>query len=254
MSNLLVSFCFFVWYSFLGWLMETVSCSIAAKKFINRGFLNGPFCPIYGTGAVLVIQLFSKYENDLLALFLLSMVTTSVVEYVTSYLLEKIFHLSLWDYSKRPFNLNGRICLRNSVIFGLLSVLIVKVVHPAVERLFLKLPVLALGIFTVILAMYFLVDLFITARALLQINREAGLRQMELEGLTKLRDEVKEKMAEDRKERREKIRTRLSHRRVFLAFPNLKSKQYPEALEEIKKEIEAFRQRKKEERNQRKQR
>lgn len=240
LTNLMVQFGFFVLYSFLGWVSETIFCSIPAKKFINRGFLNGPFCPIYGTGAVLVINLFSKYADDLLALFILSMVVTSAVEYVTSYLLEKIFHLSLWDYSKRPFNLNGRVCLRNSVLFGIMSVLMVKVIHPGVERVLSKMPVWALITFTVVLVAYFLSDLFITARALVQINKAAGDRQLELEGLAELRNEVMEKIEQDKQEKRERIRAKISHRRVFQAFPNLQSKRYPEALEELKEDIEEW--------------
>ena len=82
MKVLLFWFICFVVYSFLGWICETFFCSAAQRRFVNRGFLNGPFCPIYGFGALLVIGLFSKYENDLLALFLLSMAVTSIVEYI----------------------------------------------------------------------------------------------------------------------------------------------------------------------------
>ena len=135
MEWLLSQFVYFVLYSFLGWLCETIYCSIGSKKFINRGFLNGPFCPIYGTGALLVIDVFMKYKDDLVALFILSMVVTSVVEYITSYLLEKIFNLQLWDYSTYSFNLNGRVCLKNSLMFGVLSIAAVEVIHPAVESL-----------------------------------------------------------------------------------------------------------------------
>lgn len=95
MKVLLFWFICFVVYSFLGWICETFFCSAAQRRFVNRGFLNGPFCPIYGFGALLVIGLFSKYENDLLALFLLSMAVTSIVEYIASVLLEKLFHLTL---------------------------------------------------------------------------------------------------------------------------------------------------------------
>ena len=117
MRFLITNFAIFLFYIFLGWICETAFCSIAARKFINRGFLSGPFCPIYGFGAMMILLCFSHYQNDLAALFLFSMVGTSVLEYITSFLLEKLFHLSLWDYSGRKWNLNGRICLRNSLLF-----------------------------------------------------------------------------------------------------------------------------------------
>ena len=87
MKFLLLQFGCFVFYSFLGWACETIFCSFARKRFINRGFLNGPFCPIYGFGALLVLNLFGRYQDDLLALFLLSIIVTSAVEYVTSFVL-----------------------------------------------------------------------------------------------------------------------------------------------------------------------
>lgn len=227
MTAVMTYFCYFVLYSFVGWVCETIFCSIAAKKFINRGFLSGPFCPIYGTGAVLVILLFSRYHDDLLALFFLSIVVTSIVEYITSWLLETLFHLSLWDYSNKPFNLNGRICLRNSVLFGLMSVAMVEWIHPFVQRMLSNLPQTALILAVVLLSVYFIADLVLTARALVQINREAGHRQTELEGLAEIRNEILQRRQQER-------RQKFQHRRVLKAFPTMTSKKYPHAIEEMK--------------------
>ena len=102
--------CFFA-YSFLGWVCECIYCSIPAKKFINRGFLEGPYCPIYGCGAMLVIYLLTPFAAKPLLLFVAGILVTSALEYITSWLMEMFFHTKWWDYSTYPFNINGRICL-----------------------------------------------------------------------------------------------------------------------------------------------
>lgn len=278
MHTILVQFVYFVLYSFLGWVCETIYCSIDDKKFVNRGFLNGPFCPIYGTGALLVIDIFMKYKDDLLVLFILSVVITSIVEYITSYLLEKIFNLQLWDYSTYSFNLNGRVCLKNSLLFGVLSILAVEVIHPAVEGFLSRLPAWFLITFTGTLVFYFICDVVITVKALIQINMKAGHRQMQLDELAKLRNEyiAKNKKEDNKKESKilqlikegrvrellneEKIKAFITeeklkelmdvpnkfvHRRVIKAFPGMKSKKYPDAIKQFKKEIGDFKKKRK---------
>jgi uncharacterized membrane protein len=226
--ELLFQFGYFVLYSFLGWACETIYCSCIRKRFINRGFLNGPFCPVYGFGALLVINLFGRYQDDLLALFLLSVIVTSAVEYVTSFAMEKLFHLSLWDYSGRKWNLNGRVCLHNSLLFGVLSVLMVRVIHPWVIRMFEAIPPWLIVAVLSVLAAYFIADLSVSAAALVRINRVAGKRQLELEHLAGLRDEIRS---------RSKERLHTVHKRLLKAFPNMKSPRFPEALQEMQELI-----------------
>lgn len=278
MHTILVQFVYFVLYSFLGWICETIYCSIDDKKFVNRGFLNGPFCPIYGTGALLVIDIFMKYKDDLLVLFILSVVITSIVEYITSYLLEKIFNLQLWDYSTYYFNLNGRVCLKNSLLFGVLSILAVEIIHPAVEGFLSRLPAWFLITFTGTLVIYFICDVFITVKALIQINKKAGHRQMQLDELAKLRNEyiaknkkednkkgskilqlikegrvrellneekIKAFMTEEKLKELMDVPNKFVHRRVIKAFPGMKSKKYPDAIKQFKKEIGDFKKKRK---------
>ncbi|MGI5895555.1 MAG: putative ABC transporter permease [Oscillospiraceae bacterium] len=232
MKVLLFWFICFVVYSFLGWICETFFCSVAQRRFVNRGFLNGPFCPIYGFGALLVIGLFSKYENDLLALFLLSMTVTSIVEYIASVLLEKLFHLTLWDYSGRKWNINGRVCLRNSLLFGLLSVLMVKGIHPQVVRLFADLPEWLSVTFVTVLSVYFVLDVVITVLSLTHINRVAGQKQLELDSLAELRNQA----AEQLRIRGERF-WRPFHNRLLKAFPNMTSRRFPEGIKFIRETI-----------------
>ena len=120
--HILELFLHFVFYSFLGWVAETIYCSLLQGKFVYRGFLSGPVCPIYGFGAIFVITLLQPFKENILMLFLMGVVITSTLEYITSYLLEVIFHMKWWDYSKRKFNINGRVCAWNSSLFGILSV------------------------------------------------------------------------------------------------------------------------------------
>src|SRR5574344_544420 len=123
----------FLIYAFAGYIIEIIICSYEAKKLVNRGFLFGPICPIYGVGSMLIIFGLSRYSNDPIVVFVLGTIITAGVEYYTSYIFEKIFHNKWWDYSERPDNLNGRICLGNCLGFGIGSILIVYVFQPIFE-------------------------------------------------------------------------------------------------------------------------
>lgn len=122
----------FLVYSFMGYIMEIIICSIQYKKLVNRGFLFGPICPIYGVGALLICWGLGRYESNPVLVFVLGMIITSTVEYYTSYIFEKIFHNKWWDYSDRPDNINGRICLGNCLGFGVGSILIIFVFQPTI--------------------------------------------------------------------------------------------------------------------------
>lgn len=109
--------------------MEVLVCSIEERKIINRGFLIGPYCPIYGFGGVILLSL-SYFKDNLILVFILSSFLCSLLEYLTSYLMEVLFKVRWWDYSNDPFNLNGRICLRNSLAFGVLGMILVSFINP----------------------------------------------------------------------------------------------------------------------------
>ena len=124
MKELFIYFLFFIIYSFLGWLLEVTVKLVEDQRFINRGFLIGPVCPIYGFGALLLQLLLNKYINDPWTLFIMIILTCSVLEYSTSYILEKLFHTRWWDYSRKKFNINGRICLETMIPFGIFGLII----------------------------------------------------------------------------------------------------------------------------------
>lgn len=157
---------YFYIYSFLGWLVESIYCSALEQKIINRGFLNGPICPVYGVGALVVILGLYPYKDNIMAVFLLSIILTSTVEYITGTILEKIFKTSWWDYSKHKFNIQGKVCLLNSILFGILSVIIIEIVHPSIVDIIDESNKNILYIILIFAIITTIIDLIITAKAL----------------------------------------------------------------------------------------
>ena len=186
MKLLYIQVLYFTIYSFLGWVCESTYCSIGQKKLVNRGFLNGPFCPIYGFGALLVISILSPFVNNIPVLFIASIIVTSTLEYITSYVLEKIFHMSWWDYSTYKYNINGRVCLQNSLMFGLLSLFVMLVIHPTIDDFVASINTKVAFALSVLFATYFIVDTIITAGTILHLNER-------LEKLHELHEDLLEK-------------------------------------------------------------
>lgn len=160
-------FLYFIIYSFIGWIYESIYCSITEKKLVNRGFLTGPFIPIYGLGAVLIILLFYDRDYPWIIIFAFSMVLTSSLEYATSFLLEKIFKARWWDYSNDPFNLNGRIYLLGTLIFSSMAVVTNNVIHPLIEKLVDNIPVSIKLYGSLFLLAYFVIDFTATIAQLI---------------------------------------------------------------------------------------
>ena len=127
-------FLFFLSYAFLGWICEEIWCTVKSRKITKRGMLHGPICPIYGFGSVLILYLLEPWRTTWVRLFFASVIVTSILEYFTSWLLEKLFHAKWWDYSKEPLNLNGRVCIVNSAAFGVGGLALEHLIHPLVEK------------------------------------------------------------------------------------------------------------------------
>lgn len=132
-------FLWFLLYAFVGWVYESILVSISEHRWVNRGFLNGPLCPIYGCGAVLAIVLLRDLHNPVV-IFFISSFGACTLEYVTSWGMEKLFHARWWDYSHYRFNIQGRICLLGAVVFGFAGVIITDVTQPVVERITRMIP------------------------------------------------------------------------------------------------------------------
>ncbi|MDY4486919.1 MAG: hypothetical protein SPE18_02545 [Candidatus Limivicinus sp.] len=127
-------------YSCLGWCCEVAFAALKTGKFVNRGFLNGPVCPIYGFGVLSVVLVLEPVKDNLLLLFFGSMVFTSLLEFIAGFAMERIFHDKWWDYSNNPFNIKGYICLEFSIIWGIACVLVVDIIHPIIMKLVNALP------------------------------------------------------------------------------------------------------------------
>lgn len=169
--DLTTLFLSFLLYSMLGWLYESTLCSIVTEhRFINRGFLIGPYCPVYGVGAVSCYLFFAPLENPL-AVMGCSMVLCSVIEYITGYGMEKLFHAKWWDYSDLPFQLHGRICLYGALIFGLANVVICKAIQPLFLCFTASVPFDYLRIIVCLTAGLFLSDLTMTLISWSHLNR-----------------------------------------------------------------------------------
>ncbi len=127
-------FSLFFIFSFIGWLIEVIWNLLTDKKLVNRGFLIGPYCPIYGVGCLLLILLLGRFKEQPVILFFMSIIVCSLLEYSTSYVMEKLFKARWWDYSEYPFNLNGRICAATMIPFGVLGVLVVYYLNPFISK------------------------------------------------------------------------------------------------------------------------
>lgn len=168
--------CLFIIYSFMGWVYETIFCTIKGGKWENRGFLYGPICPIYGTGsiaisAIMKLTIESQIELIWWQIFLISVVGSAVLEYVTSWALEKLFHAIWWDYSNLPLNLQGRISLFTSLGFGLGGLLIVYIIAPYTVNCVEFIPSLIMELLALCFVFLFAVDLTLTVTALHHFDR-----------------------------------------------------------------------------------
>lgn len=168
LSTLFLYFCF---YACAGWCMETVYCSILEKRFVPRGFLHGPLCPIYGVGVLLMILFFAPFKHNLVVFYLVSTVVMSAWEYFVGWFLEVTTHIKYWDYSMYRFNLKGRICLWVCLVWGLLSYVCIFWVHPPVAALFDSIPLLTRQIAAIVLAVAVSVDAVFTIRELALITK-----------------------------------------------------------------------------------
>lgn len=244
--NFLEIIIYFITYSFLGWVMESIFRSIGEKKLINTGFLKGPFCPIYGVGAIIMLLFLKRFSDNLVILFIVSVVVLTIWEYLVGVLLEKLFHTKYWDYSNHKFNFQGRICLTNSVFWGFLGIVFVKYIHPVVENLMSKIDIKILIFVYIILGIVIIVD---TISSIIKVKNI----KVTLEKIEKLNIEIKEKLNEENvqhlieqlKYKRNKTILRLYKNvyRLKKAFPAINTKEITEVLnkkvelKEIKEEL-----------------
>ena len=162
----------FYLYCFAGWVWESCYVSALKHKWINRGFLKGPLLPIYGSGAIVVLISTITVKENIFLVFIIGMIAATVLEYITGELMESIFHVRYWDYSNKPFNINGHICLLSSLAWGVFSIILVEVVNPKVANLIIMIPnEISEGI-------AYLMTIFITIDAVQSFNEAMDLKNI----------------------------------------------------------------------------
>ena len=152
---------YFTIYSFIGWIFEFVYTSIKLKRLNDRGYLYGPFCPIYGFAALLMIICLAPVKTNLLIFFIACISFCTGLELFTGIILKKIFHKNLWDYSKRKYNFLGIICLKFSLIWGILSFVFMIFIHPMIESLMVLIPIYFINPITYIFLFFFIINFII---------------------------------------------------------------------------------------------
>lgn len=164
-------FLIFIIFSFVGWCAEVVYVGItSAHKFVNRGFLHGPLCPVYGFGGLVIICLPPSLYSTWIPLFFASMILCTVVEYFVSWIMEKLFHTRWWDYSHYKFQINGRVCLLNSVLFGFLGLGMIHFVYPLILQYLNRFSNFQQKVSADIIAVGLFIDLAVTLRQLIDFN------------------------------------------------------------------------------------
>ncbi len=237
-------FSFFV-YAFLGYLCEVIYCSIGQKKLVNRGYLYAPICPIYGFGAVFIILSMWSLRQHWYLVFMVGIILTSTLEYLTSFLLETFFHMRWWDYSKRKFNLKGRICLRNSILFGGLVIAVIYGLQPLFIQLIENMTTQILWILNGILLGFLMVDFTLStikniniAKVIKKLNE---LKNNAADKWLELKDNAEDKLLELKEgaslkvlEKKEEMLAKLNS--FIEKYPNMKIRLYGkhhESVEEL---------------------
>lgn len=266
------SILYFFVYGFLGWCTEVIFAAFKQHRFVNRGFLNGPICPIYGVGVTLVIACLEAFQSNLLLLYISSVILVTVLEGVTGWAMDKLFHNKWWDYSKLPFNIGGYVCLLFSLIWGVACVFIVYFVHPLIHQVLSLIPHTAGIALIAILGIALLSDMIVTTSAIVKFNQylerlkhitdelhalsnQIGselyqnvmhVLDMQESSRQKL-DDVKLEVSEEIRMQIVELKTRAQNlgekvpkpaRRLLKAFPKLESRNYKAQLELFRQKLE----------------
>lgn len=266
------SILYFFVYGFLGWCTEVIFAAFKQHRFVNRGFLNGPICPIYGVGVTLVIACLEAFQSNLLLLYISSVILVTVLEGVTGWAMDKLFHNKWWDYSKLPFNIGGYVCLLFSLIWDVACVFIVYFVHPLIHQVLSLIPHTAGIALIAILGIALLSDIIVTTSAIVKFNQylerlkhitdelhaisnQIGselyqnvmhVLDMQESSRQKL-DDVKLEVSEEIRMQIVELKTRAQNlgekvpkpaRRLLKAFPKLESRNYKAQLELFRQKLE----------------
>lgn len=229
---------YFIVYSFFGWVMESIIKTVIQKKPVNSGFLYGPFCPIYGFGAIIMFLFLESFKDKPVLLFVIGFTILSSWEYLVGWSLEKIFKTKYWDYSENKFNIKGRVCLLNSIFWGILGLVFINYIHPIVAQKLALMPQNMIIYITIILSISIIIDLITSIikvnniQSMLERLKEISRTIKEkLEEIKEIKDntpinmESIQELIEELKYKQTKIKRRLLRQtnRLKKAFPTMKS-------------------------------
>lgn len=213
---------FFYFYCFFGWCFESTYVSIKSKKLVNRGFMRGPFLPLYGSGGIMMLVVSMPFQDNVVLTYIAGVIGATALEYVTGVTMEALFKVRYWDYSKNKFNFQGHICLGSSLAWGGLTILMTKVIHKPIEHFVLLIPTTALTVITCILTVYIVVDFTLSFKAamdlrdiLVKIERareELERMQHRLDIIIAFNNEEKEQKKQEREMRMAELSASLEQR------------------------------------------
>lgn len=198
---------FFYLYCFFGWIFESTYVSLKQKRFVNRGFLRLPMLPLYGSGAVMMLWVSLPFQDSLILTYISGVIGATALEYVTGYVMEQLFKVRYWDYTKQPFNLHGYICLTSSIAWGFFSDLLIYVIHPPIDKLLHKLPALLMNPLAAVIAVLFIMDTVKSTKAAIDLREvltKLTEENAELRRLAKKAEAAQARTAEELQAFREK--------------------------------------------------
>lgn len=242
---------FFYIYSFVGWIIESVIVSVTERRLVNRGFLRGPFLPLYGFGGLVILFSTIPVKNNLFLVFLCGMVGTTLLEYFTAWLMELLFKMKYWDYSQQRFNYKGRISLTSSLFWGALSLFLIFGLHRLVEKVLFFFAPTALNITVFVLSAVVLADAIQAFRTALDVNKLLATITKITEEIEQLKEQLAEKVesseyARNLKDRLQELRTELTQVlgkisifkiSLINAHPRAYSKNFNKALQAVRGKI-----------------
>ena len=217
---------YFFIYAFLGWITEVIFATLKTGKFVNRGFLNGPLCPIYGAGMAICVLLLNPIADKGWLLFLVGGFLATFLEFITGFVLDKIFKTKWWDYSKEPFNIKGYVCLRFAILWGLAVLLVFRTLVPLTDKLIDLIPFKWWGLSILCgLWLVFIADFLTTLKQLKNLKADLKERYIVAEIIHKDSDFIGKKVSDATlvvMQRLKKVSERLEKSRLVKAFPRLK--------------------------------
>lgn len=221
-------FLIFIIYAIIGWIVESTNVSLRMGKFIDRGFLIGPYCPIYGFGCLGMILYLEQYKENVITVFILGVVLCSILEYFTSYVMELLFKTRWWDYSDRKFNLNGRICGGNACMFGLGGIVVIYLLHPMLLNILAKLNSNTLMIVSIVLFIIYLTDTIISLNVINRFKKTITSIDLKRDSTLEFSKMVNQTIKENHK---------IFQKRLLTAFPNISFQKIIELKNDLKEDL-----------------